>query len=628
MPRRGGLHEDDEDRDGPPLSAGASAATKTAAGVGLEMTTRTRGHRNVSTLEQHQEEKVRLALLAGDENGSLSASTSSDLLPRSRDGRYYDDGVTPLPSPESVSRNFTLMSALLGAVHGAGLACLSVAVSKFGSVGAYQGGILYLSYTSCAVVGLASYVTKTLGSKRTIVLGMALFCAYVGCFYWVAASSSASADTETSSSTADFAAWTGAALGGVGAAFLWTAQGVYLCEASEEYAMVSYERIDWETSNAMMAGHFAFWLLAEETAMEVLSTILIRGWGISWIILFALYAIVAVAATVATAICVKEYRHPTITTTTATTITSNWQQQLGQQYTPSNESPWYKLTAVFRLLITDPKMKYMIGLNAAFGFAGAFLNSFVSGEVVPVALQDDRSSWVGLLVAIHGSVAAIGSLAFARLSPYIGKGPILMFGAISFSCVAFPFLVRPDIQSWTWPLLVLVYGVEGVGRATFEGTLKAQFGDYFAYEKEGAFANIILQNGLASSIAYVLSFTMTCSTPSTYCIRYRDGSLHDLLSYGSLVVVTGVVAVFGFWRASYLFDRGVGGGTEELNRYRARTAAEYRGRTVQHSTVVDKSGFRGRTYESLETATKVNADDENGNGNVGYTSGGDLPEII
>jgi hypothetical protein len=45
--------------------------------------------------------------------------------------------------------------------------------------------------------------------------------------------------------------------------------------------------------------------------------------------------------------------------------------------------------------------------------------------------------------------------------------------------------------------------MQGIGRATFEGTLKATFADFFSYEKEGAFANIILQNGLAGAVGYI-----------------------------------------------------------------------------------------------------------------------------
>jgi hypothetical protein len=49
----------------------------------------------------------------------------------------------------------------------------------------------------------------------------------------------------------------------------------------------------------------------------------------------------------------------------------------------------------------------------------------------------------------------------------------------------------------------LPFSLFSMGRSTFEGTLKATFADYFSYEKEGAFANIILQNGLSGAIGYV-----------------------------------------------------------------------------------------------------------------------------
>jgi hypothetical protein len=121
--------------------------------------------------------------------------------------------------------------------------------------------------------------------------------------------------------------------------------------------------------------------------------------------------------------------------------------------------------------------------------------------------------------------------------------------------VALPFLLQPNLTAWTFPSLILVYSFEGVGRATFEGTLKATFADYFAYEKEGAYANIILQNGLSSSVAYYLSFQMTCQSKSSYCIEYQDGSLHNLLGYGSLVVFISLAAIVGYWRSSYLYQR-------------------------------------------------------------------------
>jgi MFS family permease len=148
----------------------------------------------------------------------------------------------------------------------------------------------------------------------------------------------------------------------------------------------------------------------------------------------------------------------------------------------------------------------MIGLNAVFGLTSAFLNSYVNGEVVPVALNDPETKYNGVLNSLTPAVAAAMSLLFGRVSPIIGRGPVLIFGACCFFGVVFPFLVEPQAQNWGWAALIMVYSIHGAGRATFEGTLKATFADYFSYEKEGAFANIILQNGLSGAVGHVSEY--------------------------------------------------------------------------------------------------------------------------
>jgi MFS family permease len=228
------------------------------------------------------------------------------------------------------------------------------------------------------------------------------------------------------------------------------------------------------------------------------------------------------------------------------------------KYPSDNESgvsAFYKVTAAAQLLRLDSKMKYMIGLNAAFGLAGAFLNSYVNGEVVRVALNDPDSRYVGGLSALVAVVAAIASLGLSRVALRFGTGIVLVGGAMCFIGVAFPFIVQPNAASWGWGGLIVVYSLQGLGRATFESTLKATFADYFSYEKEGAFANIILQNGLSSAIGYILSFRLVCKEESTYCIRYNDGSLHNVLLFELLVVLTSVLAIAGYWRASVLYKQ-------------------------------------------------------------------------
>jgi MFS family permease len=344
-------------------------------------------------------------------------------------------------------------------------ACLSLATAQLGSTGAWQSGILYIAYTASALLG-ATFVVKRFGARNSMWLGMTLYCAYVACFYLA-----------VSLSNPKLYAWTGAAIGGIGAGFLWTAQGAYFGKAAEEHAMWLQQPVS--TSTASFAGIFAFLYLAEEVVLRLLSTVLLEMGVASWESIFGIYTVVTVLSTVAMPL-VRDY---------------------SRDVDPTRTTVFYKVTAAAQLLWTDPKMKYMIGLNAVFGFAAAFLNSYVNGQVVP------DSKYIGILSAWVSAVAAGMSLIFGKLALKIGRGPILILGAMCFFGVAFPFVVQPDGSKYDWGLLIMIYSLHGVGRATFEGTLKATFADYFSYEKEGACANIILQNGLSGAIGYICKYS-------------------------------------------------------------------------------------------------------------------------
>lgn len=500
----------------------------------------------------------------GGSGGAIAGAAAVGSSPTTEAVANAPPGDVGAAAAAALYRSFLIFSVLFAANHSSGLACLSLASSRLGSRTAdWQSGVLYLTYTGSAVLG-ATYVAKRLGSKAAAVYGMWLFCCYVLCFF-LAALLPAAVEAPL--------AYTGAAIGGVGAGIGWTSEGVYLTQAAEAYSLASGK--PWSESTGKLAGVFAFCLLTMETLLDVVSTLLVRWLRVHWSVVFALYAAVAVLSTAFASRVVREY--PVDATT------------------ESQSTVCHKATAAVRLLVTDSKMKYMIGFNAAFGLTGAFLNSFLSGEVVPRALNDVTGSYVGMLVAIHGIVAAGCSLGFGQLSQTrVGKGPIIVIGALSFASVAIPFFFRPILEEWTWSLLILVYSLQGVGRATFEGTLKAVFADYFPHEKEGAFANIILQYGLASASAYVLSNRLHCASVSEYCIEYQDGSLHDLYIFASLVVGVSSIAIAGYWRASYLFATNYG--NHEVSSYRLRSLASYR-----NSRTPAPRGGR-KTYHTLETA--------------------------
>jgi len=447
-------------------------------------------------------------------------------LPNVEQSLDDDDSIVHSPDHFSAQRtmwNFTLMSILFSANHGSVVSCMALATARLGSTGAIQNSILFLSYTASALLG-STYVTKRAGSRQALLYGMGLYCIYVGCF-WLAI-------LATTESAVKAFAWGGAAIGGIGAGFLWTAQGSYFGQAAEEHARHLNQSI--EISTASLAGVFAFLYLIVEVICRLLSTFLLKSGAASWGTIFGVYTLVAVLSVVPMPF-IRDYRSTD---------------------SDDNESPASildKVTVAGKLLIRDPKMKYMVGLNAVFGFTAAFLGSYVNGEVLPLALNDENDTMIGVLTSWTAFTAALMSLIFGRLARNTGKSPILILGAICFLMVVLPFLVEPDAHSYSWWSLLFVYTMQGVGRATFEGTLKATFADFFAYEKEGAFANIILQNGLAGAIGYFFTFSLLCDKPSKYCIEYSNGSLHDVLTFELIVVISAIVAILGYIRADCIY---------------------------------------------------------------------------
>ena len=415
----------------------------------------------------------------------------------------------------------------------------------------------YITYAISGLIG-STYVVKELGSRNALAFGMGLYCLYVFAFYV--------ATNITQHSTLVTVVTIGSLLGGWGAGFLWTAQGAYFTRAAQLYhyshnhirsATSLQHPLSIENTTAKLASIFAVIYLSSEIGLRALSTFALDVLKLSWSNLFAFYAVVAIVSTILM-IFVQKVRDDDTTTSTHAVDNMDSTPTSALESTLETASIWYKATAAWRLLVQDPKMKYMIGLNAVFGFTSAFLTSYVNGTVVRYVLGSD--TYVGLLTAWISFVAAISSALFGYVaSTSQRKGYVLTIGALCFMCVAGSFIVFPNVssQQWNWWSLVGVYTLHGIGRATFEGTLKSTFADYFAYEKESAFANIILQNGLSSAIGFALTFTLHCSARKQeiwgpYCVMNKDGSVHDVLTFELLIVVTALLAILGYHRASMI----------------------------------------------------------------------------
>lgn len=425
--------------------------------------------------------------------------------------------------PRTIIMNFILLAVLFSANHGAVVSCLSLASGRLGDLGNYQSSVLYLAYTCSALFG-STFVVKNIGAKKSISIGMWLYCSYVGCF--VIATMFPSVKT--------FSVILGATIGGISGGFLWTAQGSYLARASNEYAMSKGRSI--EDATALFSGIFAGIYLGEEVILKIFSSVMILNFQWSWLGVFSGYTVISLLSSL------------------LMIFITDFTEAEEEERENDLHSNFYKATVTFRLLAKDPKMKYMIPLSASFALSSVFLNTFVNSEVVRIVLKDSNSKYIGLLSSITSAVGGTMSVVFGYMAPMVGNDSILVMGCISFFAVSFCFFAYPSLSTWTISWVVLVYVIQGVGRATFEGSMKAEFAIVFP-DKEAAFGNIVFQNGIMTTFGFLLMSIIHCDNQQPYCVEFNDGVKHYMLAFEVMVMISSIGAILCYRIVQRLYEK-------------------------------------------------------------------------
>ena len=465
---------------------------------------------------------------------SLSKQDQEQRQEQQQDHHHQDQNISSASSSSSSSSaqaimlNFILFSIFFSANHGAVVSCLSLATARLGDLGTTQNSVLYLSYTFSALFG-STYVIKTIGSYNSIIAGMLIYCIYV--LSYVVATAAASGDFFM---VRNISVITGGFIGGIGGGFLWTAQGSYFANASkihsEKKRLVQQSMVDNNSdmydedreqtlikeSTSLFAGIFACIYLVVEVLTRLFSTLMIQILDCSWVNVFVGYTCIAFLSTILMRVMVNDdvdvhgrnndyldgnqyvrtmndeihYRQISDNNLNEEKEGKNDDNQIGihsssTENVIAKQSTFYKATITFRMFFEDPRMKYLFPICALFGLAAVFMNTFVNGEVLRLSLDDEKSVYVGLLSSITSATAGIMSIVFGYLSRKIGNTIILIIGCFSFFMVSFMFIMIPDLEHWNLTLLVIVYTMQGIGRSTFEGALKAEFAIIFT-DKEGA----------------------------------------------------------------------------------------------------------------------------------------------
>ena len=446
-------------------------------------------------------------------------------------------------------RNFLIMSILFSLNHGTVVSVLVLVLADSGIVGVYQNIIVNVLYSLSALF-LGTYVTEMFGSRGGLRIGMWLYAFFVVCalFQHVFAVSDDNKNDDDDynislnykySQLSNAFAIVGAFCAGIGGGILWTAQGAHFVGATQAYANVSSMEVTEVTSH--MANVFAAIFLAGEIILKALSTTLVIALNLPKSTIYFSYAFVC--------------------------IVSSWSLIFVQDYaveqSTRHQSTCEKFLTAAHLFEADSKMKYMIFMPMAFGLSSTFLNSFVGGQAVSIALKENTGNesdsvqyFVGIFSACTSLSAALLNIILAYTSfQEINQNIAIALGAVSYFVVPFLFTAWPNLGSWSFTGIVIVYTMAGIGRGVYEGPLQASYATLFSDHEIGAFANKALSLGISSTVGLMMSVLISCSSDSVYCVQYADGSYRNILPFEILIMATASIGLFGYFVASIIHSK-------------------------------------------------------------------------
>jgi MFS family permease len=376
---------------------------------------------------------------------------------------------------------------------------LQTSVLENDAVKTVSPAILYLVFTILSIPGPA--VVSRLGAKWSLFIAFIMVCT------WCAANAVVIEFPEN-----DAIAWgfliPSSALVGVGASFLWVAQGTYLTRNAAFYAMCKGE--DQAAYIGLFNGIFFGIFQMTQISGNITASILLDVVGASKTVLFLVFMACAIIGT-ALVFFLRTVEDPNKELAGIAAGKTNWQ-----------------IAENMVKLWKDNRLQLMIPIIMYFGLEQGFIWGDFTANYITDGLGED---YIGYVMAIYGGSDALSSIALGSYSDTVGRGPVVIFGALVqliVCAVLFSIDVTELERGTMWGVLMVCAALWGMGDAVWCTQIAAAVGDIFRGDKEGGFANLQFWQSLMISISFGLNFLL--------------GSTVKL----SILIVFGVVGVAGF----------------------------------------------------------------------------------
>ncbi len=435
----------------------------------------------------------------------------------------------------STKHNFALFSTAFAANHAAVVTVLNLSQLLLGDQGSYQAASLYITYAATALL-LSTPALERYGARKTLLASATLYSLYVLSFPIALLLKSHSARLAV--------ALLGGIGGGVAAGCLWAAQGTYFARSAAEYSRLAAVPI--EQANSALASTFALIFLGMEVVLKLLplciSAAVEHGAPsppsplpsppappaphqptTSDIVTTSLFSVVALVSVVGL-FYIRDLREGGDDDAQPSTEEQRTSVLLTRVVTADKEgvdvpapapSSASRLFAALELWRQQPEVLLLAPVQITFSVCASLLGVKVAGGLLPGLVPENTAAIGSLLSALVSLTAALCQHPSRLLCARFGKPPVMLSGLAAFGGLG--ALVYAGGAA-AWAGLVCCYVLQGVGRACYEGTNKALYADFFAEHAPAAFSNIVLANGLSSSVAYFAMPSLSVATASLIAI--------------------------------------------------------------------------------------------------------------
>ena len=204
---------------------------------------------------------------------------------------------------------------------------------------------------------------------------------------------------------------------------------------------------------------------------------------------------------------------------------------------PGTEGGSFGLLDVGRLLVFDPRAALLAPFQIAFSVTISLLAFYVNGnQVYTFDNQQPPGLFLGLFEAWGYAFSALSAYPYnwiVKRWGYQGSNFVMQFGVSCFSlCGILSLLFLQNKGDETWPVLLSIKAIFGLGRGVFEGENRSVFLNIFAGPK--LVTALCLQGaltGLAGGVSFLAAEAVSETLAAKICIAV---GILSLLSFSLL----------------------------------------------------------------------------------------------